>query len=135
MVSMITRSHFILYVTDQEASRRFYEFVLAQAPSLHVPGMTEFAISETMVIGLMPTHGILRLLDLNPNQLPAPRQIRGELYLLVDTPETYHARALSAGAQELSPLSLRDWGDLAAYSLDANGYVLAFARSAEKPDP
>lgn len=134
-MSMITRTHFILYVTDQEASRRFYEFVLAQSPSLHVPGMTEFTIGDAIIIGLMPARGILRLLGLSLNQLPEPGQIRGELYLMVDAPERYHARALSAGAQELSPMSLRDWGDFAAYSLDANGYVLAFARSAGKPDP
>jgi uncharacterized glyoxalase superfamily protein PhnB len=45
----------------------------------------------------------------------------------VDAPETFHARAIQAGAIELSPLRLRDWGDLAAYSRDGDGHVIAFA--------
>jgi uncharacterized glyoxalase superfamily protein PhnB len=53
---------------------------------------------------------------------------RSEVYLLVDDPDTFHHRALSSGALELSPLAERDWGDLAAYSLDPDGHVLVFAR-------
>jgi len=125
---MIVRSHFILYVTDQEASRKFYESVLAQAPKLHVPGMTEFVIGESVIVGLMPECGILRLLSLSILQIPDLNQVRGELYLVVDHPEAYHERALLAGARVLSPMSPRDWGDSVAYSLDPNGYVLAFAQ-------
>jgi len=131
-LSTVTRSHFILYVKDQEASRAFYETVLAQAPALHVPGMTEFAIAESVIVGLMPETGIIRLLDLGAFQMPASGQIRGELYLVVDNPDAYHARALLAGAKELSPMAQRNWGDFAAYSLDPNGYVLAFARPNER---
>ncbi|NUQ54781.1 MAG: glyoxalase, partial [Dehalococcoidia bacterium] len=53
---------------------------------------------------------------------------RAELYLVVDDPAACHARALAAGAVELSPLAARDWGDEAAYSQDPDGHVLAFAR-------
>lgn len=56
------RSHFILYVSDQRASARFYEAVLAMAPSLDVPGMTEFTLGSDAVLGLMPAAGIRRLL-------------------------------------------------------------------------
>ena len=126
---MVTRCQFILYVTDQEASRRFYESVLAQAPILDVPGMTEFAVCESVTIGLMPERGIRRLLNLNADGVTDPSQIRGELYLIGEKPEAYHERALLAGAKELSPMSPRDWGDSVAYSLDPDGYVLAFARS------
>ena len=38
-----------------------------------------------------------------------------------------HARK-GAGAAELDGLVKRDWGDVAAYSLDPDGHVLAFAR-------
>lgn len=38
--------------------------VLAQAPSLHVPGMTEFSIDAAVIVGLMPERGIARLLGL-----------------------------------------------------------------------
>jgi catechol 2,3-dioxygenase-like lactoylglutathione lyase family enzyme len=125
---MISRTHIILYVANQEASRAFYEAVLAQAPSLNVTGMTEFAIGESVTLGLMPESGILRLLRLNSTELSPRSQIRGELYLVVDDPGAYHERALSVGARELSPLAPRDWGDTVAYSLDPNGYALAFAR-------
>lgn len=50
-----------------------------------------------------------------------------ELYLVVKDAAVYHARALAAGARKLSPLTLRDWGHLAAYSLDPDGHVLAIA--------
>ncbi len=123
----LARSHFILYVSDQEASRRFYEHVLGQPPSLHVPGMTEFRLGAETILGLMPEQGIARLLQLDPAAIPTKGGLRGEVYLVVSTPEAYHQRAREAGGRELSPYALRDWGDWAAYSRDPDGYVLVFA--------
>ena len=121
-------AHFILYVVDQERSTAFYTAVLARAPRLDVPGMTEFALPGGAVLGLMPERGIERLLGA---AMPSPASARGvpraELYLLVPEPESYHARAVAAGAKELSPMQVRSWGDAAAYSLDPDGHVLAFA--------
>lgn len=125
-MSAITRTHFILYVQDQEASRAFFESVLALAPTLHVPGMTEFTVSPTTVIGLMPDRNFERLLNLAEGSV-APAGLRGELYLIVPDPRDYQRRALAAGARELSPLAQRNWGDVAAYCVEPNGYVLAFA--------
>ncbi len=128
-------SLFILYVRDQERARRFYEAVLGLPPRLHVPGMTEFALPGGGVLGLMPEGGIARLLG---PALPDPAQARGrpraELYLLGPDPAACHARALAAGARELSPLQPRDWGHTAAYSLEPDGHVLAFA-SVSAPHP
>jgi len=125
---MTPTAHFILYVADQERSAAFYEAALGTPPRLHVPGMTEFALAGGGVLGLMPERGIARLLG---PALPDPAGARGvpraELYLVVDAPQSCHDRALAAGARELSPLSPRDWGHVAAYSLDADGHVLAFA--------
>lgn len=122
-------AHFILYVTDQAASARFYEHVLGVRPRLDVPGMTEFPLPGGAVLGLMPSAGIKRLLG---DALPDPDGARGfpraELYLLVDDPASLLARALAEGARELSPLAPRDWGHEAAYCLDPDGHVLAFAR-------
>jgi uncharacterized protein len=120
-------AHFILYVRDQGASRDFYAAVLAHAPTLDVPGMTEIELADGAVLGLMPEAGIERLLGgaIDPSLLRAPG--RAELYLIVDDPAGHHARALAHGARELSPLSARAWGHVVAYSLDADGYVLAFA--------
>lgn len=121
--------HFILYVQDQETSRVFYEHILNCAPTLHVPGMTEFTIADGTVIGLMPEQGVARLLNLDPTEV-AGASIRGEIHLVIQSPEAYFQRALAAGARQLSPLALRDWGDQAAYCLDPNGYIIAFASQA-----
>ena len=121
-------NHFILYVSDQARSTAFYTQVLLMEPELNVPGMTEFRLSAESILGLMPYTGIERLLGVKVGHAaPVPGAARGELHLIVDDAESHHRRALDAGARELSPLSLRDWGDNVAYSLDADGYVLAFA--------
>jgi uncharacterized protein len=117
--------HFILYVRDQKASVAFYRVVLAREPRLDLAGMTEFDLGGA-VLGIMPEAGIRRLL---PVGLPeGSAGLRSELYVLVDDPASFHRRALEAGARELSPLAKRDWGHVAAYSLDIDGHVLAFAR-------
>ncbi|GAB1389925.1 hypothetical protein MASR1M6_21060 [Rubrivivax sp.] len=128
-------SLFILYVRDQERARRFYEAVLGLPPRLHVPGMTEFALPGGGVLGLMP-EGASRGCWAPPcpiRRRPAAAP-RAELYLLGPDPAACHARALAAGARELSPLQPRDWGHTAAYSLEPDGHVLAFA-SVSAPHP
>jgi hypothetical protein len=119
---------FIFYVANQGAATTFWRRVLQRSPSLEEPGMSEFTLAEGAVLGLMPETGISALLG---EALPDPSRARGiprsELYLVVDDPSAYHARALTAGARELSPLAQRAWGDQAAYSLDPDGHVIAFA--------
>lgn len=126
-VSDATR--FILYVADQARSASFYTAALGQSPRLDVPGMTEFDLPGGGILGLMPEFGILKLLG---ERLPDPAEARGvprsELYLTHPDADACHARALRAGATELSQMLPRDWGDHAAYSLDLDGHVLAFAR-------
>ena len=128
----VTRTHFILYIKDQARSTAFYSQVLGCQPSLNVPGMTEFTFSENSVLGLMPETGIKRLLGDN---FPDPGRSSGgprcEIYLLVSDPLDFHHRAIQAGAVELSGLENRDWGQRAAYSLDPDGHVLAFAEQIE----
>jgi len=89
---------FILYVSDQELATAFYTRVLDKSPKLHVPGMTEFELSDTSQLGLMPVSGIKRLLG---ERLPDPSQAQGipraELYLVVDDAASFHRRALEAG--------------------------------------
>lgn len=125
---MSGQAEFILYVNSQATATAFWSKVLNHSPSLDVPGMTEFALSGGAVLGLMPEENIRALLGA---ALPDPAQARGiprgELYLLVDDPAAFHARALAAGARELSPLARRSWGDRVAYSLDPDAHVIAFA--------
>ena len=121
---MIQSVHSILFVSDPDLSRDFYRRVLECEPCLDVPGMTEFPLSSDFRLGLMPVAGARRLLALDvPEQ---PGVARAELYLYVDRPQAYLQRALEAGGQLVSPLSLRNWGDEAGYVLDLDGHLLAF---------
>lgn len=129
----MTKAHFIIYVRDQKRSKEFYEAVLQCQPILDVPGMTEFQIAPETILGLMPEKSIKRLLG---GKLPDPEKANGipraELYLRVEDPSGFHLRSLEFGGKELSGLEKRDWGDFAAYSLDPDGHVLAFAVSADE---
>ena len=131
----MTKIHLILYVQDQARSAEFYSRVFDCQPTLNVPGMTEFPLSETCVLGLMPEAGIKRLLG---DSLPDPAQANGipraEIYLRVENASAFHRRALEAGAAELSEMKDRDWGDRVAYSLDPDGHVLAFADSIQSEE-
>jgi uncharacterized glyoxalase superfamily protein PhnB len=90
--------------------------------------MTEFTLGAHVVLGLMPEAGIRSLLGPSlPDPAAAHGIPRAELYLVVEDAAAYHARAQAAGASELSPLTRRSWGDDAAYSLDPDGHVIAFA--------
>jgi uncharacterized protein len=125
----IARVNFILYVRDQRASAEFYRKALGMEPPLDVPGMTEFLLREGVVLGLMPEQGITSLLGSAIDPASAGGVPRAELYLLVEDPAGCHARALAAGAEELSPFQDRDWGEAAAYCRDPDGHVLAFAHA------
>ncbi|MDA8244745.1 MAG: VOC family protein [Elusimicrobia bacterium] len=120
----------ILYVADQAKSKAFYTTVLGTSPVLDVPGMTEFKFEGNFSLCLMPERGIKGLLG---EKLPDPAKGNGipraELYMLVDDPGAYHARALKAGAVEVKPLGQMPWGDTVAYSMDPDGNVLAFGKS------
>ncbi len=120
---------FILYVEDQQRSRDFYQAVLGSEPVLDVPGMTEFKLTDSAMLGLMPSAGIKRLLG---DSLPDPAAGIGiprcELYIPVDSPQTAHDAAVAAGGASLSLPEPRAWGDTVAYTMDFDGHVLAFAK-------
>lgn len=125
---MITQLEFILYVSNQEKSRNFYQILLQQNPSLDVPGMTEFTLNEFVKIGLMPNDGIAKIIT---PTLPHPASGNGiprcELYLQVGDIETRFEEAKKAGAKEVSPIAFRDWGDYVGYLADFDGHVIALA--------
>lgn len=122
------QTQFILYVSDQEKSKHFYEQLLNLKPSLHVPGMTEFQLSETTKLGLMPENGIAKILG---NATPHPNTGNGiprcELYLKVKNANEYMERGIQLGAKLISPMQQRDWGDKAGYLADKDGHIIAFA--------
>lgn len=118
----------ILYVANQQQSTQFYTNVLGLQPSLNAPGMTEFVLSESCKLGLMPNNGIAKILE---DKMPHPESGSGiprcELYLLVDSIEDYYQKAKHAGATLISEIKDRDWGDRACYFADSDGHIIAFA--------
>ncbi|MBI1308207.1 MAG: lactoylglutathione lyase [Bacteroidetes bacterium] len=122
------KSEFILYVKDQKKSRDFYIRVMNIKPTLDVPGMTEFTLSENVKLGLMPESGIRKILGTTtPDPASGNGIPRCELYLKLENPESYFQRAISAGAIPVSPFQQRDWGDSAGYVADPDGHILCFA--------
>ena len=120
--------YFLLYVNDQRRSADFYKKVLELRPILDVPGITEFRLKDDTVLAVMPVKSAAKLIGPEHfQQSPAPRSPKAEVYLVVDDPAGYHRRALDCGATELSPMQARNWGHHAAYSMDPDGHVLAFA--------
>ncbi len=119
---------FILYVSNQEQSKLFYQILFNQEPTLDVLGMTEFTLNTYTKIGLMPNDGIAKIIS---PTLPHPELGNGiprcELYLTIADLENNFERILKAGAKLISPISLRDWGDNVGYIADFDGHVIALA--------
>lgn len=128
----INKIHTILYVKDQIKSTEFYETVLCQKADLNVPGMTEFQISESFVLGLMPNTGIAKILsDKTPHPEKGTGIPRCELYFYVNDLDKAFENALNCGAITISPVEKRNWGDLACYFSDPDGHIIAFAKKDE----
>ena len=128
--SRINMFQFILYVSNQHKSREFYKQVLNIEPSLDVPGMTEFTLSENCSLGIMPENGIAKILgDKTPHPSTGNGIPRCEIYLYVADCNEYYNRAIRAGAKEVNPVQKRDWGDTVGYVSDPDGHIVAFARS------
>ncbi len=124
---------FILYVSDQRRSKIFFEKLLNKKPSLDVPGMTEYELSDSVKLGLMPENGIAKILaDKTPHPSEGKGIPRCELYLKVKGAEEYLKRGIEIGAKEISKLQNRDWGDRVGYISDLDGHIIAFAEEQEK---
>lgn len=118
----------ILYVSDQEKSMQFYEKLLRVSPDLHVPGMTEFRLSENCKLGLMPNNGIAKILsDKTPHPTTGNGIPRCELYFNVDDVEYEFQHALNIGATLISEIEVRSWNERVCYFADNDGHIIAFA--------
>lgn len=118
----------ILYVSDQQVSTGFYTRLFRREPVLQVPGMTEFELAANCKLGLMPNHGIAKILG---EQLPHPASGNGiprcELYLRVADVALEYENALQCGAKLIQKVTDMDWGDSVCYFADPDGHVIAFA--------
>lgn len=128
-ISKDDNNMFVIYVKDQEKSKDFYEKVLGFKPKLHVPGMTEFQLLDSVSLGIMPEEGIMAILE---NKIPHPKNANGvprnEIYLFVNEPDEYYSKLVEAGGIGISKTKLRNWGDYVAYGSDLDGHILAFAK-------
>lgn len=133
MIKHIQLIETILYVNDQEASCKFYQNIFRKEADLHVPGMTEFNLSDNCKIGLMPNKGIAKILA---NKTPHPDSGNGiprcELYFYVDNIQFEFGNAIKSGARLISPVIDRDWGDKVCYFSDPDGHIIAFAEKINK---
>ncbi|MBA4317774.1 MAG: lactoylglutathione lyase [Flavobacterium sp.] len=130
---MIKKAHTILYVQNQELSTLFYRKLLGCQVKLNVPGMTEIELMEDSILGLMPSKGIVKLLD-NKIDEPVyiPGQPKAELYFIVSDIGKYIKNAVEAGAFLIDDLKLRDWGHKAVYYKDPDGNIIAFAEETKE---
>ncbi|MDD2986079.1 lactoylglutathione lyase [Flavobacterium sp.] len=121
---------FILYVANQEKSSYYYQQLLEIIPSLNVPGMTEFELTDGVKLGLMPEDGIAKIVT---DKAPHPKLGNGiprcELYLKIKNAAEYLKRGVLLGGKEISELKNRDWGDKVGYISDLDGHIIAFAES------
>lgn len=119
---------FIIYVADQRRSADFYRRLLAQEPVLDVPGMTEFELSPSSKLGIMPEHGIAGILaEKTPHPANGSGIPRCEIYLLSERLQPYYDRAKELEAVLVSDVAPRDWGHRVCYFSDPDGHILAFA--------
>lgn len=112
----------ILYVTDQTRAAAFYADVLGLAPSLDVPGMTEFDLGG-LTLGLMPGQDMAAMVP----EIEVGTGQRCELYLRRPDAAEILQRVGSAGGRVLQPLERRSWGEDVGYALDPDGHVIAIA--------
>ncbi len=112
MIRHIKTTEIILYVKNQEESCSFYSKILRKEPDLNVPGMSEFIISDTCKLGLMPEKGIVKILENKISNLENASGIpRCELYFYVHDILLEFEHALKSGAKLLKPFATMDWGD------------------------
>jgi len=128
MNAEIHHTEIILFVEDQQVSAAFYQKLLNKNPSLNVPGMTEFQLSDTCKLGLMPNDGIAKIITPKTKHPSTANGIpRCELYFSVNNPDDFYDYALQQMIPVISPPENRDWGHRVVYLQDPDGHMIAFA--------
>ncbi len=120
----------ILAVRDLGRSRRFYDEAFGWEVAVDVPVYVEYRLPSGMRVGLYERTAFGRNTGRPPFAAPPGDLAPTELYLSTGDPEDAIRRLQAAGAEFLSPYSLRDWGDEAAYYADPDGNVIVVARLA-----
>lgn len=118
----------ILAVCDLSRSIEFYRRSFAWPQTVDVPVYAEFLTPGDLRLGLYHRGGYVRNFDtVHVSERPTVGVTATELYVECDDVEATLGRLISVGAQMISPLSERPWGDICAYVADPDGNVLAIA--------
>ena len=124
----MTKTLFIIYVEDIEKTKLFYEFLFNIKPIVDEPGMCEFELPDGSKLGIMPNSSLEKLFgksfEKQKNRKALPHT---EFYFVVENALHFHNRAMQLGASEIREFTKMDWGEKAAYSLNHDGHILAFA--------
>jgi lactoylglutathione lyase len=119
----------ILYVRDVEASLDFYERAFGQQRRLlHESG--EYAELETGTTTLAFASRELAAGNLPEGASAGPEDVPRsafEICFVSDDVEGDHARALEAGAQEVSQPQVKPWGQHVGYVRDPEGNLIELA--------
>ena len=122
------KTHFIIYVDDFDKTKLFYELLFNNAPVIDAPGMCEYKLPDGSTLGIMPTSSLGKLFGEEFVEQKDRKALPNiELYFLTKNALEFHKRAVQLGATELREFSKMEWGDKAAYSLNHDGHILAFA--------
>lgn len=118
----------ILAVEDLARAMEFYCGAFGWSPKVETPVYVELDMTDGRGLGLYHRDGYARNTG-RPAQPVGEGRVGGvELYFHCDDLDARIGALLAAGAEELSPLAPRDWGDEAAYFADPDGNVLVVAR-------
>ena len=124
----MNKTYVIIYVENIEKTKIFYEMLFDIKPIVDEPGMCEYELPNGTTLGIMPNTSLEILFGadyiINKKKKTTPKF---ELYFQVNDPESFHNKAKQLGALELREFNQMDWGDKAAYSINHDGHILAFA--------
>ena len=114
----------ILAVADLAEAVAFYDRAFGWAKAVEVPVYVEYRLPGGQRLGLYQREGFARNTGVLPGRVGAGAITATEIYLHVDDVEAAVAAVTAAGGRPLSGLSLRDWGERAAYFADPDGNVV-----------
>ncbi|MBX7112780.1 MAG: hypothetical protein K1X64_00500 [Myxococcaceae bacterium] len=118
----------ILAVSDVPRALAFYRHAFGWPLHVDTPVYAEMTLPNALRLGLYERHAFGRNTGQVPTA-PAPTALLPtELYFYPPHLEAAMAQIENAGAHVLSPLSVRAWGDEAAYFADPDGNVIVLAR-------
>jgi catechol 2,3-dioxygenase-like lactoylglutathione lyase family enzyme len=109
-----------IHASRIDAARAFYESVLGIPADDTVPSRIYFHCGEV----------ILAVLDRRPEHGEPLRTTADNLYLATGELDAAHARALAAGARDVSAIEIQPWGERSFYCLDLDGNRLCFVDDA-----